>query len=189
MPRSIASLLCAVLALASAGCRSPRALYVHPNADLGSVRTVAVLPFENVSGERLAADKVQKLFVAELLAASAFQIVEPGLVQKALRNERVDSAAQLTADDMKKVAAALGAEALFLGSVLEWSETRGASVAAPRIVIQLRLVEAASGATLWSITDGRSGASFSERLFGVGGDTPEEAAQKLLKRELKTLLR
>lgn len=180
-----------LLALAAlAACRTPRSLYVHPNADLGGVKTVAVMPFENVTQERLAGDKVQKIFTAELLAAGPFEIVEPGLVRKALRDVHLDSASQMTAADMKKLGEVTGAQAIFLGSVLEYSDGRGGGAAgAPRVVLQVRLVEAASGTTIWSITDGRSGTSFTQRLFGVGGETPEEATQKLVRRELATLLR
>jgi len=89
--RHAAFLLLAALTAAS-GCRSARTTkYLHPNMDLGVIKRVAVLPFENVTPDRAASDKVQKVFLTELLALEAFEVVEPGQVNKFLKGERIES--------------------------------------------------------------------------------------------------
>lgn len=174
------------LVLGIAGCASSPTRFVHPNADLGALQKVAVLPFENVSGVQGASDKVHKIFLVELLSLGAFDVIEPGRVAKALKGETVASPDQLAPEDLKRIGGALGADALFMGQVLDYSDARGTG-GAPSVTIQLRLIEVASGATVWSTSQTRSGSKASTRLFGVSSDSVTEATRKVIREELATL--
>lgn len=175
--------------LALAACSSSSAKYLHPNADLGAIKRVAVLPFENLTQERSAADKVQKVFLSELLATEAFDVVEPGQVAKLLKAERTDSVEALGAADIKRIGEGLKAQGLFMGTVVDFAETRSGSTPSPEVTIQLRLIEVQSGVTIWSASKTRSGASASARLFGIGGQTLTEAARQLMRQQLKGLVK
>jgi len=147
--------------LAAAGCSSHAVTqYTHPNADLGALKSVAVLPFENLSADRTSADKVQKIFLSELLATSAFNVVEPGLVSKTLKADRVETTESLGPADFKRLGEELKADAVFTGAVVDFAENRTGS-----------------------------GASASARLFGIGGASLTETARNLVKEELHTLVR
>lgn len=173
-----------------AGCgSSSSAKYVHPNADLGAIKRVAVLPFENLTQERSAGDKVQKVFLSELLATEAFDVVEPGQVAKLLKAERIESVDALGPAEMKKIGEGLKAQGIFVGTVVDFAETRSGSTPAPEVTIQLRLVEVQSGVTIWSSSRTQSGAKVSARLFGVGGQTLTEAARQLMRQQLKGLVK
>jgi hypothetical protein len=174
--------------LAALGCGGS-SYYLHPRADLGAIRKVAVLPFETVTPERVAAEKVQKIFLNELLAADAFEVVEPGVVLKALRDERIDNVGALTPADIVRVSKAMGAQGLFFGTVVDYADPRGGETIAPDITIQLRLVESQTGATVWSASRTRNGTTMSARLFGFGGNSSTEVARSLIRDELSTLLR
>jgi TolB-like protein len=163
--------------------------YVHPNADIAAIKTVAVLPFENLSSDHTAGDKVQKVFSTELLATGAFSVVEPGLVSKTLKANRIESTESLGPADFKKIGEELKADAVFTGAVVDFAETRSGQTPIPQITIQLRLVECPSGATVWSASRSKSGASASARLFGIGGESLTEAARELVKEELGTLVK
>ncbi len=182
-----------VLALTAAlgtGCASsPRTTYVHANADLGAVRSVAVLPFESLAGDRTAADKVHDIFLIELLATGAFDVVEPGEVAKVLREAGIPSTEMLAPADFQSLGQQLGTDGFFLGKVVDFAETRSGMTPAPEVTIQLRLVEALSGVTIWSASDSRSGATLSRHLIGVGGRSLTEATRDLLRRQLDALLR
>jgi TolB-like protein len=177
--------------LAVAGCASsaPTTKYVHPNMDLGAIKRVAVLPFETLAPDRSSAEKVQKIFLTELLSLDAFEVVEPGQVAKLLRAEHIDSMEALGPADLKRIGDALKAQGLFLGTVVDYSENRTGSTPAPDVTIQLRLVEAQSGVTVWTASRSRSGATTSARLFGVGGQSLTEASRQLIKDELSTLVK
>ena len=175
-------------ALALAGCGgTPR--YVHPSADLGGVKTVAVLPFETLVQDKLAGERVQKILFTELLLSGGFEVTEPGQVLQALRRAQVDPAS-LTPDDIKRLGKELKVQALFLGSILEYDDGRGSgSVPAPRVKLQLRMVDTETATTLWSAMPSRSGVPFTGRLFGIGGDPASTAAEELIRDEVARLVR
>ncbi|HEY6100948.1 MAG TPA: GNA1162 family protein, partial [Anaeromyxobacter sp.] len=180
--------LLVLAAAAAAGCRST-SYYMHPRADLGTIQKVGVMPFETMTAERAPADKVQKIFLAELLATGAFEVVEPGVVLKALKDEKVENIGALTPADIVKLAKAMGANGLFFGTVVDYGDARGGAGTATEITIQLRLVDGQSGSTVWSASRTRSGATVSARLFGFGGESSSEVARDLVRDELSTLLR
>jgi TolB-like protein len=173
----------------SLACSSTKTTkYVHPNADLGAIHKVAVLPFENLTNDRTAGEKLQKVFLTELLALGVFDVVEPGQVIRELKAMRLDSLDAVGPAEVKRLGEALKADGFFFGSVVDFSETRSGSTATPQVTVQLRLVEATSGVTVWSAGRTRSGATASARLFGIGGDSLTEAARELMRQELSTLL-
>lgn len=178
----------AAFMLAATGCASAGSKYLHPNVDLAALKTVAVLPFENVTEDRTAGDKVQKVFLTELLALGVFEVVEPGTVTKALKGVRAESADALAPAELKTLGETAKADALFLGTVVDFAESRSGGTAAPEVTIQLRLVEAQSGVTVWSVSRTRSGAGAMKKLFGIGGDSLTEAARKLIHEQLRTLV-
>jgi TolB-like protein len=171
-------------------CRSARTTkYVHPNMDLGAVKRVAVFPFETMVQDRSAAEKVQKIFLTELLSLEAFDVAEPGLVTKTLRAERIESMDALGPADLKRLGETLKVQGIFLGSVVDFAETRTGATPTPEVTINLRLVETQSGVTVWSASRTRSGTTASARLFGIGGQSLTEAARQLIREELSTLVK
>ena len=61
--------------LALAACGGPRR-YVHPGLDPATMKRVAVLPFENLSTDRVVGEKALRLLVLELLASGVYEVVE-----------------------------------------------------------------------------------------------------------------
>lgn len=171
-----------------AGCgTTQQTRFLHKNADLGAIGKVAVLPFDNLSPERAAGDKVQKIFYLELLSLDVFEVAEPGEVTKVLRAQGTPDA--LGPNELKKIGKDLGVDALFLGSVVDYTDAHTGSTPTPEVTVQLRLVETHTGATVWSTGQTRSGAGVSTRLFGVGGESLTEAARRIVRSELRTLLK
>lgn len=179
--------LLATAILSACRSTSQQTSYVHKNADLGAITKVAVLPFDNLSQERSAADKVQKIFYLELLSLDVFEVTEPGQVTKILRSQTGSDA--LGPADYQRIGKDLGVDAVFVGSVVDYAEGHTGTTATPEVNIQLRLIETHSGSTVWSTGRSRSGASMSARLFGVGGESMTQAARKVLRAELGTLLK
>jgi len=180
----------AAIALFAVGCRSSgRTTYTHPGADLGAIRRVAVLPFSTVGTDRTPGEKVERVFLVELLAMGAVEVVEPGDVARLFTAEKLGPAETLSAGELQRVGRALGADGLFLGQVIDFTQRVAGSTPAPEVTIQLRLVEVSSGTTAWSSTESRSGAGVGSRLFGVGGDSLTEAARQLVRKQLKRLIK
>ena len=179
----IAAALCC-----SVACRSAQTKYVHKSADLGAIAKVAVLPFENVTDDRAAAEKVQKIFYLELLATDAFEVAEPGEVTKLLKGAPAGTDIMARAD-YQTIGKKLGVDGLFVGTVVDYTESRSGAVPAPDVTLQLRLIETTSGTTVWSTGRTKSGSSMSTRLFGVGGESLTEAARDVVRTLLSTLFK
>lgn len=180
----------ALVALLAAGCASKhQATYLHPMVDLGAIRTVAVLPFDNMTKADGAATKVHGIFLIELLSTGAFDVVEPGRVAKVVGGGRSASMETLDSADFQRLGKELGVDGLFLGTVVDFAETRTGNTPAPEVAIRLRLVEVVSGVTVWSTSDSKSGATLSRQLIGVGGQSLTEATHELVRRQLATLIR
>jgi TolB-like protein len=182
---SITPLLAAAALLAC----SSSGRYVHPSADLGAVKTVAVLPFENLSPDKLAGERVQKIFFTVLLESGAFEVMEPGHVLQTVRRMNLDPGS-LSMDDIKNLGKQLKVQALFLGSVIEYDDGRaGAGVSAPRVKLGLRMVDTETATTLWSAMPSQSGMSASARLLGIGGDPASQVSEDLIRTEIRKLVR
>jgi len=179
--KRIASLTLVVAASASCA-RTTR--YTNASSDMGTVKTVAVLPFDNLTTEKLAGDRLNKIFTTELLALETFRVVEPGEVIRAVRSSGIDTTS-LTAADVKQLGKALHAEALFVGTVLEYDEGRGAGTPSPQVTLQFRLLDTESGTTLWSVSRTSSGATVTARLFGLGGKTASVVSREMIQEELR----
>ncbi len=176
MTRRLQSFL---LLAALAGCGGATQ-YRHPKADLGAIKTVGVLPFVTMTGEPGVAERVQAVFTIELLAANAFDVVEPGRMLKTLRDAHAGTSGELTPDELKKLGKELGVQGLFMGTVIEFGESHE-TVTTPQVTIQLKLIETGSGVTVWAATETQGGAGLGQRLFGVGGQTPIEAARAVVR--------
>jgi len=187
----IAPTVVAALCIAAAGCASSstQTHYLHPNADLGMIKKVAVIPFENVSEDRMAGDKMTRIFFVELLSLEVFEVSEPGQSVKVLRSQAATSVDALGSADLQRIGKQLGVDGLFLGSVVDFTEARSSSTPDPRVTIQLRLVDVQSGTTIWSASQTRSSASMSAKLFGVGRESLTETAREIIRSELRTMLK
>jgi hypothetical protein len=180
-------LLPGLLQLACASSGATR--FVHASADLGAIRNVAVLPFDTLTGNTEDGSKVQKIFLVELLALGAVEVVEPGRVGQLVAKEKLASAEKLAPADLQRIGEELGVDGLFLGTVLDFTEVRTGSLPTPEVTLQLRLVEVRSGTTAWSVTATRSGAGARVRLLGFGGDSLTETARKLIREQLEALVK
>ena len=56
-----------LLMLAFLACAHPPRIYIRPQTDLSEIKRIAVLPFDNLSGEQDAGEKITEIFTVELL--------------------------------------------------------------------------------------------------------------------------
>src|SRR5512133_1920341 len=91
--RSALTTLAITAALALGGCARNRT-YTNPQMDFGSIRSVAVMPFWNLSKDQQGADRVRDVFSNALLATNAVYVVPMGEVARAV--QRINVAAPVT---------------------------------------------------------------------------------------------
>ena len=181
-------LLAAILALL-ASCAAPHigSVYVHPSADFSNYQRIAVLPLENLTAERFAAEQVREILNVELAAQGLFEVVEAGEVNRTLRTQGVAAITELGVEQTQAVGGALAVQALLVGSVMQFDERRSGTISTPDVALSLRLLDVETGVVIWSVTDARDGAKLVTRLFGVGEESQTGATLRLVRNVIATL--
>ena len=149
---------------------------------------VGVVPFENISDDQGAGAQATRYFIASLLAAEAFEVVEPGETARALGAQGVVRTAELDVDQIKAVGRDLGVQGLFLGSVSESASVRSGSRTVNVVTVVVRLVETETGATVWSATRSENSSTFWSSLFGTGQKARAEVMRSTVDSCLDSLL-
>lgn len=137
--------------------------------DFGSVRTVGVMPFVNLTRENLAAERVRDVFSSMLLASGTVYVVPQGEVQRALGQASVTTPTTPSADDVVKLGKVLKADAVVTGVVKEYGEVRSGNTTANIISLSLQMFETSTGKVVWSASTTKGGVSMADRLLGSSG--------------------
>ena len=175
------------------GCKSsmPPTDFVNPEFDFGFVERIAVMPFENDTNDRMAASRVTRLTLTELLASGAFDVVEPGEVEAAV-NQIEDLSLRQAGRPSKAHIAALGqslqAQALILGSVTQSGIIRSGQVNIPVVTIDMRMVETETGVVVWAATHSEKGSNVSSKILGTGGVPLAQTTRLCVQGTLATLI-
>ncbi len=185
----ISRLLCLLFAFCSffifiSGCGAKH--YTRKDSDIGSIKKIAVLPFENFSHKDYANEKIRRTVIIELLSKGV-EVIEPGEVVSVLNTLKIHPRS-ISITDIQDIGERMGVEALMMGSVETYEMSKGIRVTFPDVSINLMLVEVSSGNIIWSVTHNAGGADFWTRHFGAEGKTLDETAGKVVKEAINTLL-
>ena len=161
---------CWLLLLALAGCASPARRYVDQTMDFGAVRTVAVMPFHNLSRDNLAAERVRDVFSSMLLATSSIYVLPSGEVQRAIALSNLQGPATPSTEDVLKIGKTLKADAVITGVVKEYGEVRSGTTSANIVSLSLQMHETATGKVVWSASTTQGGVTMGDRLLGSSGE-------------------
>lgn len=187
--RRAAAALLALAAVSAAGCAGMAPTrYVNPGFNFGFVKRVAVLPFENLANDPQAGTRATRLFVTELLASGAVEVVEPGEVRAAV-NRILGTGPAPTTEQTIALGKTLGVQALVLGNVNESSETRAGTVVVPVVTLDLHMVETETGASIWAATHTEKGAGLGSRFLGTAGEPISETTRRCVRRLVRDLVR
>ncbi|BDV42817.1 lipoprotein [Geotalea uraniireducens] len=166
-----------------AGCAGEQ-VYHDPNMDFGAVKTVAVMPFSNLTRDNLAGERVRDVFSTALLASGGFYVVPAGEVGRGISRAGIATPTTPSPEDVVKLAKMIGADAVITGVVKEYGETRSGTVTANIISVSAEMIEGQTGRIVWSASSTKGGVGFTDRLFGGGGEpmnvVTEEAVNDLL---------
>jgi hypothetical protein len=153
-------------------------VFSDSNMDFGSLRTVAVLPFENLSSDEFAAARVRDAFANMLLATGAVYVLPPGEVARGLLTIGRLPRAGPSSDQIKQLAAALKVDAVITGVVSEYGPVRSGSASANVVSVSVQMIEKSSGLVVWSASSTQGGISVVDRLFGGGGAPMNTVTEK-----------
>jgi TolB-like protein len=155
--RAAAALAVGILAATAVGCAAARPRASHARVTIPPDASVAMLPFEDLSGRENVAEAFTRVFMAELVRTGTFPVVEQGVVEEAMDRCSIRSARALSAAEMHRLGDSLHVTHLLLGNVLEAGELQGDEGSVPSVAAALRLVEISSGRVVWACHHSRTG--------------------------------
>ncbi|HHL40057.1 MAG TPA: hypothetical protein ENJ37_06095 [Deltaproteobacteria bacterium] len=179
-------------ALLAGGCAPTSLIYISPSANFSYIKKVAVLPFNNLSEDRYAGERVRSIVTVDLMSRQVFEVMEQGEVSKVLsiifREEGFEEgrAVQVDKETLNLIEQRLGVQAVILGSVDEYSGGRygGNTV----VSISLRMLDTSSGIILWQVSVTELGGSIWRKLIGLEDIDKSVLTQRAVKRALDTLV-
>ncbi|MBW1740404.1 MAG: DUF799 family lipoprotein [Deltaproteobacteria bacterium] len=179
--------LLALLALPFfSACSSPMS-YIHPTADFTYIKTVAIVPFNNLTQEKGAAGKVMNVVATEVLRRGVFDVVEFGEVTKVLKEEGFRGGGSISKHVAERAGKRLNVQAFILGSVEEYGVSRTGGSSYPEVSVSLKLIDAKSYKILWEATHSVKGTTVLDRLFGISKKSTSDLAKELVAKMFDTL--
>ena len=187
--RAFGTAILAVAALLPAGCASNEGnvVYIHPLADFSLIQRVGVMPLENLSTDQAAGEWVRQVLTNELLAQGMFDVVEPWEMNRAVLENNLSEIGTLSKDQLRELAGTVEAQALMVGTVLQFNRGRSGNVSSPAVALSLRMVDVETGFVIWSTTYSISGVSLGDKLTGTDGPDLTAATSLLCRDLLRTL--
>lgn len=155
-----------------AGCSakdSQKGVFFNEMVDFASIQTVAVLPIQNLTRDREAAERVRDVFMGMLLASEAVYVLPPGEVFRGISRAGVLNPSAPSIDEIKSVAGILGADVIITGVLREYETVRSGATSANLISLSLQMIETERGTIIWSGSSTRGGVTVTDRMFGGGG--------------------
>jgi TolB-like protein len=141
--------------------------YLKPGVAVSHIRSLAVLPFDNISGHPDAGKKVVNLLLTELARTELFQIADVGEVEKSLRRLRIRTTAEIDLSKLQDLGEQLHVQVVIVGSVDEYEVRPVRNGTVPIVAINARMLEAQTGDILWAISHTHDGNDW-ETVFGFG---------------------
>lgn len=173
-----------LISLPACAASSKRSVYHDPNFDLGSVRTVAVMPFENLTKDNQAANRVRDVFMNMLLSTGAIYVLPAGEVARGITRAGIEKATVPSAEEITKLGGIVKADAVITGVLREYGEVRSGTTSSNVISLSLQMIEAQTGRVVWTASSTRGGITAGDRLLGGGGrpmnDVTREAVIELV---------
>ena len=179
-------MFCIAASLLIFSCSSSVKRYVRTGTDVQSIKTVAVLPFENLTRDEHAGEKIRNAVIMDLLSRGV-NVIEPGEVLKILKELQIKPDVLLPTEDIKSAGESLEADALITGSVETFGTSQGINASYPEVSVHLMMLEPEGGNIIWSVWHTTGGASFWTRHFGAEGRTIDETARLVVQEAFGTL--
>lgn len=179
-------MLAALLFLAAGGCGPGASQFIRDDVDLSFVRRVAVYPFYNLSQDMFGGQRVQSVFLTELLARGVVEVVDRGEMLAAIAELKLPPDSILSPEQVVALGKRLQAEGIFFGTVEEYGAERGAEQVQV-VTATYQLCEAQTGRVVWSSQTRTDGTSLMRKLFGGGSASAYDVTRANVRAALGTL--
>jgi hypothetical protein len=161
--------------------------YHDPDVDFALLRTIAVMPFSNLTNDKLAGERVRSTFMNSLFSTGALYVIPAGEVARGISRAGIENPWALSGEEVSKLAAIVGADSVITGVVTEYGEVRSGAVTSNVISVNMQMIEKESRKVIWSASTTKGGISIWDRLFGGGGEPMEDVTQAAVDDIIKKL--
>lgn len=154
---------------------------------ISRMKSVAVMPFENLTAFPNAGEIVSELFTSELYSSGKFNVLESEQIKRILDEKGIEFPKVIDRSFTQEIGSVLGVDGVFFGSVSEYwyrvrmEETREEE---PAVGFNVRLVDVKTGAVVWASSCSRSSYS----VFVYQRDSLNRVAQIIAKKMVKKLI-
>lgn len=179
-PGPIALALLLVALATSPAAAQVTDVFSDPKMDFGTVQTVAVMPFSNLTRDQVVADRVRDVFINRLLSTEAVYVLPVGEVARGIAKVEMQTPTAPTPEEVVKLGALLKADAVVTGVVREYGEVRSGTTAGNIISMSIQLMEAGTGKVVWSGSSTKGGIGFWARMFGGGGEPLNKVTEEAI---------
>jgi TolB-like protein len=176
-----------ILLISGCGGKGNSSFYIDQNIDFSFIKKVAVLPLDNLSNDKFAADAVRQVVISELLASNLVEVVCPGDANAAIELLNIKAGQSPNSEQLKSIGKSLKVQGIIIGAVNKYGEIREGNVSAPEIAITLMMADTSSGSIIWSVTKTKGGASFMAKHFGARANTMSETVLSVVRDAIQTL--
>jgi TolB-like protein len=179
-----------LLIFSVAGCTGSVMRYITPEANFSFIKKVAILPFNNMSKDRFAGEKVRNTMTVDLMSRGVFEVMERGEVSKVMglvfraAGFEEGSAVDVDKETLKLLGERLGVQAIILGSVDEYESGGRRSI----VSVSVRMLDTSSGIVLWQAKSTAVGTSTWRTLLGLEEQDRSTLTRAAVKDALDTLL-
>lgn len=167
------------LVILLAGCVSDD-VYLEENMDFGALQSVAVVPFQNLTGQADAAERVRDTFMGMLLATQAVYVVPSGEVWRGISKIGRIPPEGLSVEQIRRLGNILEVQAVITGVLREYGTVRSGTASANVISLSLQMIEVDQGLVVWSASSTKGGINVWDRLFGGGGEPMSVVTEKAI---------
>lgn len=161
--------------------------FLREEVAIDFVKRVAVLPLQNNTKEKFAAELARDVLTTQVLALDLFDVVDRGIVDSVFREEGLKPETPLSLVSLKRIGKRLDVQAVIRGSVDLAGDKRQGATTFPEMSLTLNLVETTSAVVLWQASGHRDGNSIISRLFGLNPSDSFKVALDLAHDILSTI--
>jgi len=150
------------LILAVSGCgHTLERDFVESDSTIDNIKTVAVMPFENLTKFPDAGEIVAELFTTELYQSTHFKIMDRNQAKRIMREKKITPPQVIDRRFAQKIGETLEVDGVFFGSVSEYwyrleQKKRRQAGEEPAVGVNARLVDGESGNGVWASSHSRS---------------------------------
>ena len=164
--RKIAVLIMVISLSILSGCAGTSVIgYLRPDVTAARIKSMAVIPFDNISGHPDAGKKVVNLLLTELVRAELFEIADMGEVESSLRRLRIRTTAEIDLLKLRDLGEQLNVQVIIVGSIDEYELRQERGGAIPIVAVNARMLDVKTGDILWTISHTHEGDDW-ETIFG-----------------------